>query len=166
VANVEYFGDKVKITGELPLSEIVSQFYDQLKSVSSGFASFDYELSDYRAVEAVRLDILVAREPVDALSQIVVKEKAYPMGKALVEKLKESIPRQQFEVALQASIGGKIISAERIPPFRKDVTAKLYGGDRTRKDKLLDKQKKGKQRMKRVGKVDIPQEAFLSVLKI
>lgn len=166
VENIEYFGDKVKITSKLPLSEIVFQFYDQLKTVSSGFASLEYEFSDYLPVDAVRLDILIAREPVDALSQIVVKEKAYHIGKSLVERLKEAIPRQQFEVALQAAVGGKIIAAERIPPYRKDVTAKLYGGDRTRKDKLLEKQKAGKRRMKMVGKVEIPQEAFLSVLKI
>ncbi|HEX7456190.1 MAG TPA: translation elongation factor 4 [Candidatus Nanoarchaeia archaeon] len=166
VNNIEYFGEKSKISCELPLSEIVSDFYDKLKTVSSGFASFDYELADFRPIDAVKLEILVAKEPVDALSQIIPKEKAFRVGKALVQKLKEAIPRQQFEVSLQAAINGKIIAAERIPAFRKDVTAKLYGGDRTRKDKLLQKQKKGKKRMKRVGKVDIPQEAFLSVLKI
>jgi GTP-binding protein LepA len=164
--NTEYFGDKIKIFCELPLAEIVSQFYDQLKTVSSGFASFDYELAGYRKVEAVKLEILVARQKVDALSQIITKERAYRVGKALVEKLKEVIPRQQFEVSLQAAVGGKIIAAEKIPAYRKDVTAKLYGGDRTRKDKLLEKQRKGKQRLKRVGKIDIPQEAFLAVLKI
>ena len=166
VGNIEYFGDKAKISCRLPLSEIVTDFYDKLKTVSSGFASFDYELADFRSIDAVKLEILVAKEPVDALSQIIPKDKAFRVGKALVQKLKEVIPRQQFEVSLQAAINGKIIAAERIPAFRKDVTAKLYGGDRTRKDKLLKKQKKGKQRMKRVGRVDIPQEAFLSVLKI
>jgi len=166
VENIEYFGDKVKISVALPLAEIISKFYDQLKTASSGFASFDYDLSDYRPVNAVRLDILIAKESVDALSQIVTKDKAYATGKALVEKLKEVIPRQQFEVSIQAAIGGKIIAAEKVSAFRKDVTAKLYGGDRTRKDKLLDKQKKGKQRMKRVGQVELPQEAFLAVLKI
>jgi GTP-binding protein LepA len=166
VSNVEYFGDKVKISCQLPLSEIVADFYDKLKTVSSGYASFDYEMADFQPIDAVKLEILVAKESVDALSQIIPKEKAFRVGKALVQKLKEVIPRQQFEVSLQAAIGGKIIAAEKIPAFRKDVTSKLYGGDRTRKDKLLKKQKKGKQRMKRVGKVDIPQEAFLSVLKI
>ncbi|OGY26611.1 MAG: elongation factor 4 [Candidatus Woykebacteria bacterium RBG_16_44_10] len=166
IKNSEYFGDKIKITCELPLAEIVSQFYDQLKTVSSGFASFDYEPADYRKIEAVKLEILVAKKSLDALSQIVPKEKAFRAGKALVEKLKEVIPRQQFEVSLQAVIGGKIIAAEKIPAYRKDVTAKLYGGDRTRKDKLLQKQKAGKRRMKQFGKVEIPQEAFLSVLKI
>ncbi len=166
ISNIEYFGDKVKISCRLPLSEIVTDFYDKLKTVSSGFASFDYELADFRPIDAVKLEILVAKEPVDALSQIIPKEKAFRTGKALAQKLKEVIPRQQFEVSLQASIGGKIIAAERIPAFRKDVTAKLYGGDRTRKDKLLKKQKKGKQRMKMVGRVQIPQEAFLSILKV
>ncbi len=166
VGDIEYFGDKVKISCELPLSEIVADFYDKLKTVSSGFASFDYELADFRPIDAVKLEILVAKEPVDALSQIIPKEKAYRVGKALVQKLKEVIPRQQFEVSLQAAIGGKIVAAEKIPPFRKDVIAKLYGGDRTRKDKLLKKQKKGKSRMKMVGRVQIPQEAFLAVLKI
>ena len=166
ISNTEYFGDKVKISCELPLAEIVSSFYDQLKTVSSGFASFDYEIGSFKPIDAVRLDVLVAGESVDALSQIVVRGKAYRTGKALVERLKEIIPRQQFEVSLQASVGGKIIAAEKVPAFRKDVTAKLYGGDRTRKDKLLGKQKKGKQRMKQVGRVSIPQEAFLTVLKI
>ncbi|OGY21295.1 MAG: elongation factor 4 [Candidatus Woykebacteria bacterium GWB1_45_5] len=166
VKNSEYFGDKIKISCKLPLAEIVSQFYDQLKTVSSGFASFDYDLAEFRRIEAVKLEILVAKQSVDALSQIVPKEKSFRTGKALVEKLKEVIPRQQFEVYLQAAVGGKIVAAEKIPAYRKDVTAKLYGGDRTRKDKLLSKQKVGKKRMKRIGKVDIPQEAFLSVLKI
>ncbi len=166
VENIEYFGEKVKITCSLPLAEIISKFYDQLKTVSSGFASFDYDLAEYKPIDAVRLDILIAKESVDALSQIVIKEKAYNTGKALVEKLKEVIPRQQFEVSIQAAVGGKIVAAEKISAFRKDVTAKLYGGDRTRKDKLLEKQKMGKKRMKRVGKIDIPQDAFLAVLKI
>jgi len=166
VTNIEYFVDKVKISCALPLREIIFQFYDQMKTVSSGYASFDYEFKDYEPVEAVKLEILVAKQSVDALSQIVPKEKAYQVGKALVEKLKEAIPRQQFEVSLQAAIGGKIIAAARIPPFRKDVTAKLYGGDRTRKDKLLQKQRAGKRRMKMVGRVEIPQEAFLAALKL
>jgi len=166
ISDTKYFGERVKISCELPLAEIVSNFYDQLKTVSSGFASFDYKLGEFRPIDAVRLDILIAGDSVDALSQIVVKEKSFRVGKALVEKLKDVIPRQNFEVSLQAAISGRIIAAEKIPAFRKDVTAKLYGGDRTRKDKLLKKQKKGKSRMKMVGKVSIPQEAFLSVLKI
>ena len=166
ITNTEYFSEKVKISLKLPLSEIVSDFYDQIKTVSSGFASFDWDLDKYVPIDAVKLEILVAKEPVDALSQIIPKEKAYRVGKELVKKLKGVIPRQQFEISLQAAIGGKIIAAEKIPSFRKDVTQKLYGGDRTRKDKLLDKQKKGKHRMKRVGKVEIPQEAFLTVLKV
>ena len=166
VVNTEYFSEKVKISAKLPLAEIVSDFYDRLKTVSSGFASFDWDLSEYKTIEAVKLEILVAKDSVDELSQIVPKERAFRVGKDLVRRLKEVIPRQQFEISLQAAIGGKIIAAEKIPPFRKDVTQKLYGGDRTRKDKLLQKQKLGKKRMKRVGQVEIPQEAFLSVLKI
>ena len=166
ITDTEYFGERVKISAELPLAEIVSSFYDQLKTVSSGYASFDYKLGETRPIDAVRLDILVAGESVDALSQIVVKEKSFRVGKALVEKLKDVIPRQNFEVSLQAAIGGKIIAAEKIPAFRKDVTAKLYGGDRTRKDKLLQKQRVGKRRMKMVGSVEIPQEAFLLILKV
>jgi len=166
VSNVEYLGDKIKISLEIPLAEIISRFYDQLKTASSGFASLDYEFSEYRQAYLVKLEILIAKEPVDALSQIVVKEKAFRTGKLLIEKLKEAIPRQQFEVSLQAAIGAKIIAAEKIPPFRKDVIAKLYGGDRTRKDKLLEKQKEGKKRMKMVGRVEIPQEAFLASLKL
>lgn len=166
VGDMEYFADKVKVSVVLPLSEIVSDFYDKLKTVSSGFASFDWDLDEYKLLEAVKLEILLANDPVDALSQIVPRKKAYNIGKSLVLKLKEVIPRQQFEISIQAAIGGKIIASEKIPPFRKDVTQKLYGGDRTRKDKLLKKQKKGKLRMKRVGKVSIPQEAFLSILKI
>ena len=165
IVNTEYFSEKVKISVSLPLAEIVSDFYDKIKTVSSGFASFDWELADYKSVEAVKLEILVAKESVDTLSQIVPKAKAYQTGKILVQRLKEVIPRQQFEISIQAAIGGSIIAAEKIPPFRKDVTAKLYGGDRTRKDKLLQKQKKGKSRMKMVGRVEIPQEVFLSVLK-
>jgi len=166
IVDIKYFSDKVDVSVKLPLSEIISDFYDKLKTISSGYASFDWEPAEYRSVASVKLEILVAKEPVDALSQIVPKEKAYPLGKALVEKLRQVIPRQQFEVSLQAAVGGKIVASEKIPAFRKDVTAKLYGGDRTRKDKLLDKQKKGKKKMKMIGGVEIPQEAFLSVLKV
>lgn len=166
IADIRYVGSQIVIEFTLPLAEVVSDFYDRLKSVSSGYASFDYELAGWDEVDVVKMDILVAKEVVDALSQIVVKEKSNEVGRKLVEKLKEVLPRQNFEVSIQASIGGKIIARADVPAFRKDVTAKLYGGDRTRKDKLLEKQKKGKKRLKQFGKVSIPQEAFLSVLKI
>ena len=166
VADIRYISSQVVIEFTLPLAEVVSDFYDKLKSVSSGYASFDYELAGWEEVEAVKMDILVAKDVVDALSQIVVKKKSEEVGRKLVEKLKEVLPRQNFEVSIQAAIGGKIIARADVPAFRKDVTAKLYGGDVTRKNKLLDKQKKGKKRLKQFGKVQIPQEAFLSVLKI
>ncbi len=158
-------GTRVRMRYELPLSEIIIHFHDQLKSVSSGFASLEYELSEYRLVNAVKVSILVQHEEIEALSQIVVRDQAEQAGRAIAKKLKEVIPRQQFEVPIQATIGGKIIARETVQAYRKDVTAKLYGGDATRRMKLLEKQKKGKRRMKEIGNVQLPQEAFLAVLE-
>ena len=166
LGNFENIGNLLKIESEIPLLELLIGFYDTLKTQTSDYVSLDFEVSDYRPANLAKLDILVNHEPIEALSQVVPMAKAEEIGRKFVDKLKDAIPRQQIPVPIQAAIGGKIVARETVAAFRKDVTAKLYGGDVTRKMKLLQKQKKGKKRMRRFGSVDIPQEAFLAVLKV
>ena len=164
--NMQYLGSQVALTYEMPLSEVVLDFFDRLKSVSRGYASFDYEFDRFQDADLVKVDILINNDRVDALSIIAHRANSIRRGRDVVDKMRELIPRQMFDIAIQAAIGRSIIARSTVKALRKNVTAKCYGGDVSRKRKLLEKQKKGKKRMKQFGKVEIPQEAFLAVLKV
>jgi GTP-binding protein LepA len=161
----QYFGSQVKLTYHLPLSELVGGFFNQLKSISSGFASLEWTFLEFRAADIVKLEVMLNRERIDPLAMLTVRSRADQLAKLVAAKLKTAIPRQQYEVPIQIALGGKILARETVKAFRKDVTAKLYGGDRTRAMKLLEKQKKGKKRLKQVGGIELPQEVFLTILQ-